>query len=113
MRVNTLRGHAAEFGMVAGRGRSQVGPLLTAIEQETTIPLEARDMAALLGRQIEDLDIRIKEIDAKLSAAHKANEVSQRLSTIPGLGPVTAFEQCAQSFIARPAYPAHPLLAAG
>jgi len=88
--VNTLRGHAAEFGMVAGRGRSQVGPLLTAIEQETTIPLEARDMAALLGRQIEDLDIRIKEIDAKLSAAHKANEVSQRLSTIPGLGPVTA-----------------------
>ena len=36
------------------------------------------------------LDARIKDIDAKLNAAHKANEVSQRLVTIPGVGPVTA-----------------------
>ena len=88
--VNTLRGHAAEFGMIAGKGLSQVSPLLTAIERETTIPPEARDMAALLGRQIEDLDTRIKELDAKLTAVHKANAVSQRLATIPGVGPVTA-----------------------
>jgi transposase len=48
--VNTLRGHAAEFGVIAGKGLPQVGPLLTAIEQATAIPPEARDMAALLGR---------------------------------------------------------------
>ena len=88
--VNTLRGHAAEFGMIAGKGISKVGPLLSAIEQETAIPPEAKDMAALLGQQIEGLDARIKEIDAKLTAAHKANAVSQRLATIPGVGPVTA-----------------------
>ena len=88
--VNTLRGHAAEFGMIAGKGISKVGPLLSAIEQETAIPPEAKDMAALLGQQIEGLDTKIKEINAKLTAAHKANEVSQRLATIPGVGPVTA-----------------------
>ena len=88
--VNTLRGHAAEFGVIAGKGLSKITPLLTAIEQEAAIPSEAKDMAALLGRQIEDLDTRIKEIDAKLTAAHKANAVSQRLATIPGVGPVTA-----------------------
>jgi transposase len=88
--VNTLRGHAAEFGVIAAKGLRQVGPLLTAIEQETAIPPEAKDMAALLGRQIEELDTRIKEIDVKLNVAHKANEVSQRLATIPGVGPVTA-----------------------
>ena len=88
--TNTLRGHAAEFGVIAGKGLRQIGPLLTAIEQETTIPPEARDMAALLGREIEHLERRIKEIDVKLAAAHKANEVSQRLATIPGVGPVTA-----------------------
>jgi len=88
--ANTLRGHAAEFGVIAAKGLRQVGPLLTAIEQETAIPPEAKDMAALLGRQIEELDTRIKEIDVKLTAAHKANEVSQRLATIPGVGPVTA-----------------------
>ena len=88
--VNTLRGHAAEFGVIAAKGLRQVGPLLTAIEQDTALPPEAKDMAALLGRQIEELDTRIKEIDVKLTAAHKANEVSQRLATIPGVGPVTA-----------------------
>jgi transposase len=88
--INTLRGHAAEFGVITGKGLSKIGPLLTAIEQETAIPPEAKDMAALLGRQIEDVDTRIKEIDVKLAAAHKANAVSQRLATIPGVGPVTA-----------------------
>jgi transposase len=88
--INTLRGHAAEFGVIAGKGFCQVGPLLAAIEQETTIPPEARDMAALLGRQIEVLDTKVKEIDAKLTATHTANPISQRLATIPGVGPVTA-----------------------
>lgn len=76
--------------MIAGKGISQVGPLLIAIERETAIPSEAKDMAALLGRQIEELDARIKELDVKLAAAHKANEVARRLTTIPGVGPVTA-----------------------
>ena len=88
--VNTLRGHAAEFGVIAGKGFSKIGPLLDAIEQEATIPSEAKDMAALLGQQIADLDPRIKEIDVKLTAAHKANAVSRRLATIPGVGPITA-----------------------
>jgi transposase len=43
-----------------------------------------------LGQEIEHLDTRIKQIEAGLIAAHKANEVSQRLATIPGVGPVTA-----------------------
>src|ERR1700676_3083977 len=88
--VNALRGHSAEFGVIAAKGIRQVGPLLAAIEQETAIPPEAKDMASLLGRQIEDLDARVKELDVKLATAHKANEVSQRLATIPGVGPVTA-----------------------
>jgi transposase len=47
-------------------------------------------MFVLLGQQINDIDARIKELDAKLNAAHKANEISQRLATIPGVGPVIA-----------------------
>jgi transposase len=88
--VNTLRGHAAEFGVIAGKGIGKTGPLLMAFEQQAVIPSEARDMAALLGQQIADLDTRIKEIEVKLSAAHNANPVSQRLASIPGVGPVTA-----------------------
>jgi transposase len=75
--ANTLRGHAAEFGVIAGKGLGQIGPLLRATEQEAAIPTEAKEMAALLGRQIEDLEVRIKEIDLRLTAAHKANAVCQ------------------------------------
>ena len=88
--VNTLRGHAAEFGVIVAKGIRQVAPLLAAIDAETTIPPEAKDMATVLGQEIEHLDTRIKQIEAGLIAAHKANEVSQRLATIPGVGPVTA-----------------------
>jgi len=88
--VNTLRGHAAEFGVIAGKGLGKVGPLLAAIEQEATIPSEAKDMAIVLGQQIADLDTKIKAIEVKLTAAHKTNPVSQRLATIPGVGPVIA-----------------------
>jgi transposase len=88
--TNTLRGHAAEFGVIAGKGLSEIDPLLTAIEEQATIPPEAKDMASLLGQQIDDINARVKEIDLRLAAAYKANALSQRLATIPGVGPVTA-----------------------
>lgn len=88
--VNALRGHGAEFGVIAAKGIRQVGPLLAAIEQEPAIPPEAKDMVSLLGQQIEVLDTRIREIDAKMAAVHKADKISQRLATIPGVGPITA-----------------------
>jgi transposase len=88
--ANTLRGHAAEFGVIAGKGLGKVGPLLAAIEQEATIPSEAKDMAVVLGQQIAELETKIKAIEVKLTAAHKTNPVSQRLATIPGVGPVIA-----------------------
>jgi transposase len=87
---NTVRGHAAEFGIVAGKGIGTIAPLLSAIEQDAAVPPEAKAMFALLGQQIEEIGARIKEIDVKLNAAHKANPVSTRLATIPGVGPVIA-----------------------
>ena len=53
-------------------------------------------MFVLMGQQIEDLDARIKEIDAKPNTAHKANEASQRLATIPGVGPIVALTLAAE-----------------
>ena len=88
--VNALRGHAAEFGLIAAKGISRIAALLAAIEAETTIPPEAREMLALLGQEIEHLDTRLKEIETKLTAMHKANAISQLLATIPGIGPIIA-----------------------
>ena len=87
---NTVRGHAVEFGVVAGNGRGQVAVLLSVVEQRPAIPPEAKAMFEVLGQQIEALDAQIRHIDGRLAAAHKSNPVSQRLATIPGVGPITA-----------------------
>jgi transposase len=88
--ANMVRGHAAEFGLIVGKGMSNITPLLSKIEQSTTIPAEAKAMIALLGRQIDALDVQIADTDAKIATAHKANALSQRLASIPGIGPITA-----------------------
>jgi len=88
--VNALRGHAAEFGIIAAKGISQINPLLEEIEAASAIPSDAKDMLALLGQEIEHLDTRLNEIDVKLRAAHKAYALSQRLATIPGVGRIIA-----------------------
>ncbi|MBO0866333.1 MAG: IS110 family transposase, partial [Mycobacterium sp.] len=88
--INTVRGHAAEFGVIAGKGAAKVDVLLSAIEQQPDIPQVAMEMFDLLHQQINEIDARIAELDARLHAAHKTNPVSQRLATIPGVGPITA-----------------------
>jgi transposase len=94
--VNALRGHAAEFGVIAAKGISQITALLEMIEAEASIPPEAKEMLALLGEEIQHLESKLNEIEAKLTAAHKANGVSQRLATIPGIGPIIGLTLAAE-----------------
>ena len=87
--VNALRGHAAEFGVVAAQGAAGVAKLRVAVTS-AELPQAARDMLDFLGRQIDALDREIARLDATLMAQHKANPVSRLLATIPGIGPVGA-----------------------
>jgi transposase len=86
--INALRGHAAEFGVIAGKGTGKVTALLAAIDAEATIPPIGKEMLALLGEQIEHLDGRIEALETKLEAMHKANAISQLLATAPGIGAI-------------------------
>ena len=88
--INALRGHAAAFGIIAAKGAGQVAPLLVAIEAEESIPCRAKEMLALLGEEIHHLEVRLKALEAKLLAMHRANALSQLLATIPGIGPIIA-----------------------
>ncbi len=76
--ANTRRGHAAEFGVVAGKGIKRIVPLLEAIEADAAIPAEAREMLARLGREIEHLDTRLVELDVKLIAMHAGHHPRHR-----------------------------------
>jgi transposase len=81
--INALRGHAAEFGVLAAKGTSNVATLLTESAADTTVPAAARAMFAQMAAHIEALD-------AELAALHKANPLSQLLAEIPGVGPLGA-----------------------
>ena len=86
--INAMRGHAGEFGVISGRGTGKVAALRAEIAADTAIPPVAHEMLALLGEQMDHLDCRIKALEAKLEAMHKANAISRLLATVPGIGPI-------------------------
>jgi transposase len=88
--INALRGHAAEFGIVAAKGEHNVAELVAVLEADSAIPLAAREMFADMGRHIVDLDGKIGALNRQLLKQHKANPVSGLLAEIPGVGPITA-----------------------
>lgn len=88
--TNTIRGHAAEFGLVASKGRAKIEPLLARIEADESLPALARELFAELAREYAELQGRIAEVDGKLRAWHRNNEMSRRLTGIPGVGPIVA-----------------------
>jgi transposase len=87
---NTMRGYAAEFGLVAAKGLDKIEPLLTRIANEKNVPALAKEMFATLGKEYESLKVQIAKIEAKQMAWHKENECSRRLAEVPSIGPITA-----------------------
>lgn len=87
--INAIRGHLAEFGIIEARGPCNMPRLLAGME-ETSLPELARGLVRLLAKQLDGVELRIDETDAQIMAWHKANPVSQRLATIPGIGPLAA-----------------------
>lgn len=92
MLVNALRGHMAEFGLIGAQGLHNVAALIAIIRNGTDerIPDDARQVLLVIADQIDDVGTRVLTLDAQILAWHKGNPVSQRLATIPGIGPIIA-----------------------
>jgi transposase len=87
---NAIRGYAAEFGLTAAKGLDKIEALLARIAQDESLPELARELFALEGRQYAQLQVKLKAIEARLMAWHRANAASRRLAQIPGVGPIGA-----------------------
>ena len=92
MLVNALRGHLAEFGLIEAQGLHKVTRLIAIVMDETDgrVPDIARQVLKVIVNQIEDTQTRIAGLETQVIAWHKSNPVSQRLATIPGIGPIIA-----------------------
>ena len=82
--VNAVRGHAAEFGVVAAKNISHLSGLLETVAAEEAVPSTAKEMLAFLGAQVAQLDERIAELERRMKQQHKASAVSQLLAEVPG-----------------------------
>ena len=91
MLINAIRGHAAEFGVVAAKGPLKVAELpRRAHAEEAGVPELALGMPSLLSGQLDALDLKLKALESQLLALHKHNPVSRCLATQPGIGPIGA-----------------------
>lgn len=88
--INALRGHAAEFGVIAPKGTAQVKTLSDALAADEAIPVAARTLFARMKEHIDQLNQQINDLEAELLALHKASQTSQLLASIPGIGPAIA-----------------------
>jgi transposase len=87
--INAIRGHLAEFGIIEAQGPWNVPRLLAGLE-EASLPALVRSLVQLLALGLEEVEKRIEDVDARILTEHKADEVSRRLATIPGIGPLAA-----------------------
>jgi transposase len=92
MLVNAIRAHMAEFGIVIRVGLPQVETLLAVIDNEADdrLPPLARACLSGLAAQFMSLQSEIGVAEKRIHAWHRASEVSRRLQTIPGIGPIIA-----------------------
>jgi transposase len=91
MAANALRAHLAELGLVANPGIANLAKLADcAFAEPDGLPAYARGALEILIRRLEELTEEIGALDRDLQSWHAANEASQRLAAIPGIGIITA-----------------------
>lgn len=83
---NTIRGYAAEFGLIAPKGLDKIEPLVMRVTQDESLPELARRLFALHGREYARLQEEIRALEAMLMNWHRANPDSRNLAEIPGIG---------------------------
>lgn len=90
MLLNALRAQMAEFGMVAAAGPGHVRELVVRLGEPDSLPAMLREALLGLVRLLDALEREIAAVDKQLLAWHRESEVSRRLASIPGLGPITS-----------------------
>jgi transposase len=90
--INALRGHMAEFGLVSRTGIEGVKALVAIVcdAADQRLTAIARLGLTSLATMLETLAEQIAGLDRAIHAAHRQHETSQRLATIPGVGPIIA-----------------------
>lgn len=89
--INALRGHLAEYGVVAAQGPAHLKLLQAAVDAPTSeLPTTVRDIAGMYLDQISQCTEKLTAIEKTIRAETASSEATTRLQTMPGVGPISA-----------------------
>ncbi len=92
MLLNAVRGHLAEFGLIAPQGPRKVMEMIARMREgaHAVLPEIARTALLGIGGQLDALARQIHALERQLLTWHRQDAASQRLETVPGVGIITA-----------------------
>jgi transposase len=89
--INALRGHLAEYGLIAPQGPSHIEQLIAQVEDPACgVPEVARSCLQRLVGLLCGLQREIAALDREIAARAGHDDVARRLMTVPGIGPLIA-----------------------
>jgi transposase len=90
--INAVRGHLAEFGLIAPRGAHNIRELTDLVRdtEADKLPDAARAMLVLLLEQIREAQLRVRKTEQALETWAKQSDACRRLLAIPGVGIMSA-----------------------
>jgi transposase len=90
--VNMIRGLLAEFGVDIPRGleRALLMARRIAEGEAPDVPAEAIKVVLTLSQQVLEIHVRVRAMERDVERWHRGNDLSRRLATIPGIGPIGA-----------------------
>ena len=90
--INQIRGLLHEYGIVVGRGAANLRKALPGILEDADNGLSPmfRELLHGLYRELQHLDERIAEYDARIAGLARQSEACRRVMSVPGIGPLVA-----------------------
>ncbi len=89
--INALRGHMAEYGIVAPNGPVHVARLAQSIDsRDQRLPSTVIDLCSMLLGHIASLGEKIALLEKEIRERARHDETAKRLMTIPGIGVICA-----------------------
>ncbi len=90
--VNMIRGLLAEFGIDIPRGLERALLLARRVSEGEllAVPQEAAQVLLTLSRHALETHLKIRDMERDLLRWHRDNDLSRRLASIPGIGPIGA-----------------------
>jgi len=89
--INALRGHLAEYGVVAAQGVVHIKRLEEALDDRALdLPPMVRELGQMYLEQIALCSDKIAALERSIRSAAVRAETTLRLQTMPGIGPVGA-----------------------